>query len=421
VTGRGGVRDFWRSGSSMAVSISIANVATYGFTVVAARALGPHEYGAVAALLAAILVVGVVQLGLQATAARRVSAEPEHRAEIEHEIVRVGWRAALGLGLLLLVLSPVVERLLRLDSVVTAVWLAVAAVPLTLMGAQAGILQGERRWGALSLVYLAVGIPRVAVGGAFIAWRPDQTAAIAGVALGAVFPTVVGWWALRSGARFAPEQTLPDERRHPTRDVLGEIAHNSQALLAFLALSNADILVARHALDSHRAGIYAAGLILAKAMLFLPQFVVIVAFPSMSTTSGRGPALRRSLLLVGLLGVVGTLGALFLHSPALVFVGGSAYAEVADRLWLFALLGTILSMLQLLVYAVLARSGRRPVLLVWAAFVVVLLVGLTTSSVTGLLTLVLACDTTLLVALLLTDARGLGNVESPDEAPPIAA
>ena len=115
------------------------------------------------------------------------------------------------------------------------------------------------------------------------------------------------------------------------------------------------------------------------------------------------------------------IGALFLHSLALVFVGGSAYAEVADRLWLFALLGTILSMLQLLVYAVLARSGRRPVLLVWAAFVVVLLVGLTTSSVTGLLTLVLACDTTLLVALLLTDARGLGNVESPDEAPPIAA
>src|SRR3954447_24152361 len=193
MTVRSGVRGFLRSGTSLAFSISIANVATYGFTVLAARLLGPHEYGALAALLAAILVVGVLQLGLQATAARRVSAEPEHRAEIEHEVTRVGWRAALGLGLILLTLSPLVERLLRLDSVVTAVWLAVAAVPLTLMGAQAGILQGERRWAALSLVYLAVGIPRVAVGGAFIAWRPDQTAAIAGVALAAVCPAVVGW------------------------------------------------------------------------------------------------------------------------------------------------------------------------------------------------------------------------------------
>jgi hypothetical protein len=153
-------------------------------------------------------------------------------------------------------------------------------------------------------------------------------------------------------------------------------------------------------------------------MLFLPQFVVIVAFPSMSTESSRGRALRRSLLVVGLLGVVGVTGAFLLRSLALVFVGGSAYTEISDRLWLFALLGTILSMLQLLVYAVLARSGRRPVLLVWAAFLVVLLVGLTTSSVTGLLTLVLVCDTTLLVALLLTDARRLSSSGPNDRALP---
>jgi O-antigen/teichoic acid export membrane protein len=412
------MREFFRSGSSMAVSISIANVATYGFTVLAARVLGPHEYGAVAALLAMILVVGVLQLGLQATAARRVSAEPEHRAEIEHEVIRVGWRAALGLGLLLLVLSPVVERVLRLDSVLTAVYLAGAAVPLTLMGAQAGILQGERRWAALSLVYLAVGIPRLAIGGAMIAWRPDQGAAMAGVALAGVFPTLVAWLALRRrGERYSPMET-GTARRHPTRDILGETVHNSQALLAFFALSNADILVARHALDQHRAGIYAAGLILTKAMLFLPQFVVVVAFPSMSTEAGRGPALRRSLGLVALLGLAGIAGAFVLRGLALTFVGGAAYDEVSDRLWLFALLGTILSMLQLLVYAVLARSGRRPVLLVWAAFAAVVTAGFATDSVTGLLTVVLACDATLLVALLLTDVRRATRAAVNDLPPP---
>jgi hypothetical protein len=91
---------------------------------------------------------------------------------------------------------------------------------------------------------------------------------------------------------------------------------------------------------------------------------------------------------------------------------------VAGRLWLFALLGTILSMLQLLVYAVLARSGRRPVLLVWSAFVVVLAVGLTTSGVTSLLTLVLVCDTALLFGLLLTDARRLSTAD-PDQGEPV--
>ena len=63
------------------------------------------------------------------------------------------------------------------------------------------------------------------------------------------------------------------------RPVIREIVHNSQALLAFFALSNADIVVARNVLDDHDAGLYAGGLILTKAVLFLPQFVVVRRVP----------------------------------------------------------------------------------------------------------------------------------------------
>ena len=51
----------------------------------------------------------------------------------------------------------------------------------------------------------------------------------------------------------------------------------------------------------------------------------------------------------------------------MVFVGGDEYAEIESQLWLFAVLGTVLAMLQLLVYSVLARQGQRSVYLVWAA------------------------------------------------------
>jgi len=388
----------------MAVSISVANVATYGFTVAAAHLLGPHEYGALAALMATLLVTSVLQLGLQATAARRVAAEPEHRAEIEHEVLRVGWFAAVGLGLLMLVLSPVLERVLRLDTLAAAVLVALTCVPVTLMGAQSGVLQGERRWPPLSLVFLALGIPRLVIGLGFMLWRPTQTAAMLGVAVAALAPAVVGWLALRQPGRQRREAVVePGQRRHPARDVLGETAHNSQALLAFLALSNTDVVVARHVLDSHQAGLYAAGLILVKAMLFLPQFVVVVAFPDLSTATGRHRALLKSLGLVGGLGLLGIAGILLLPGLALAFVGGSAYEEISGRLWLFAVLGTVLSMLQLLVYAVLARSGRRPVLLVWLAFAAVVVLGLQASTLTGLLTTVLVCDSALLAALLLID------------------
>jgi O-antigen/teichoic acid export membrane protein len=286
------------------------------------------------------------------------------------------------------------------------VLVAATCVPLTLMGAQSGVLQGERRWPPLSLIYLALGLARLLVGVAFILWRPTQASAMLGVTLAAVVPAVVGWLALRHTARArhaAPHS--PGEGRHPARDILRETAHNSQALLAFFALSNADVVVARHGLGTELAGLYAAGLILTKAMLFLPQFVVVVAFPDLSTESNRRAALLRSLGLVGGLGVLGVAAAFLLPGLGLVFVGGEAYAPIEDQLWVFALLGTVLSMLQLLVYAVLARSGRRPVLLVWLAFAAVVLLGLRASSVTTLLTTVLVCDTVLLLALLLTDVR----------------
>jgi O-antigen/teichoic acid export membrane protein len=381
-------------GSSIAIAIGLMNVATYGYTMVAARVLGPRQYGAFASLMATLLVVSVLQLGLQATAARRISADPGHVGQIEDVIMRVTGRAALSVGLVLLVLTPVINLVLHLDSLLVAGLVCVAAVPMTVMGGQAGILQGERRWVPLSMVYVANGVPRLVIGFALIAWHPSELSAMLGVVLGQFAPVVVGWWALR-------HERHPGEvgDHHSLRPMIREVIHNSQALLAFFALSNADVIVGRNVLDDHDAGLYAGGLILTKAVLFLPQFVVVLAFPAMSSASERRKALTRSLGLVAVLGVVATLGAWLLSGLALVFVGGADYSEIQSRLWLFAVLGTVLAMLQLLVYSVLARQGQRSVYLVWAALVALIAAGSTVSTVDGLLAVVLTIDLALLAAL----------------------
>ena len=417
MTGRAEVREFLRSGTSMAISISIANVATYGFTLLAARLLGPHEYGAVAALMAAILVVGVLQLGLQATAARRISAEPEHRRA--RSSTKSSWRrlrrAALGLGLILLALSPLVERLLRLDSMVTAIWLAVAAVPADPDGRRRpGSSRASGAGRPLALVYLAIGIPRLALGGAFIAWRPDQTAAMLGVALGAVCP--VGGRLV--GPAVAASGSFPRRRTRraapPHRDILGEIVHNSQALLAFFALSNADILVARHALDAHDGG----------PLRRRPDPDQGGAVPAAVRRRGGLPvdvhrvadAARpcvEACCSSAVLGAVGVTVAYFFQRLALVFVGGLRTPSVRPALAVRPARHDAVDAPAAGVRRAGAQ-GRRPVLLVWSAFVVVLVVGLTTSGVTSLLALVLAVDTALLFVLLLTDVRRLSTAETDE-------
>jgi O-antigen/teichoic acid export membrane protein len=391
----GGVRAFLRGSAGIAVAMGVMNVATYGFQMVAARVLGPEAYGAIASLMALLMVVAVLQLGLQATAARRISATPDHVAQIEDVIMGVTYRSALVLGLLLLLASPAVWVLLRLDSIVPALLLAVAAVPLTVMGGQAGILQGERRWFPLAVVYLAMGIPRLILGSIFILISPTETSAMLGVTLGLFVPALAGWYALRMGR--AGGETSDD---HELRPILKETGRNSIALLAFFVLSNADIVVARNVLDGHDAGLYAGGLILTKAVLFLPQFVVVVAFPSMASAGDQRRALTRSLGAVLVLGLVCTAASVVLSEVALVFVGGPEYAEVESLLWIFSILGTLLAMLQLLVYSVLARQGTRSTYLVWGAVLLLLASSAWIDSLEGLLATITLIDGALFVVLL---------------------
>jgi O-antigen/teichoic acid export membrane protein len=397
-TARG--RGLLRGGAAIAVAMGLMNISTYGYTVVAAHLIGPSRFGAFSALMGVLLVVNVLSLGLQATAARRISAEPEHAATIERLVLRVSYRSAAALGLLCLLLAPVFDRVLRLDSLPTAAMVAVAAAPLTLMGGQAGVLQGERRWEPLALIYLAQGLGRVGCGVVLLMIWPTEFAAVVGVAVGAWLPVVVGAIALRR-PRAVP---LDDADEHAGVDLLREVGTSSQALLAFFALSNADILLARAVLDGPQAGLYAGGLILVKAILFLPQFVVVIAFPAMATRGASRKTLAAALVVALSLGVVGMLGTLLLPDLALIFVGGSSFEAISDRLWQFAIVGTLLSMIQLLLYSVLARQQWRSVIMIWTSLAVLLGLAFTVGSVTSLVSLVCVIDGALFVGLLISAA-----------------
>ncbi len=324
----------------------------------------------------------------------------------------VTWRVALTLGAVLVLAAPLINLLLRLESLATAALVGLIAVPVTVMGGLAGTLQGERRWRPLALLYVAAGVPRLAVGSAIIVWRPEELTALIGVLLGSVAPVVVGMVALRDrDHRGHHERTDGD---HGARALLRESIRNSQALLAFFAVTNIDVIMARNLLDEHDSGLYAGGLILTKAVLFLPQFVVVLAFPDMADSGERRRALRLSVGLVGVLGAVGVVASYALSAFALVFVGGADYGEVENQLWLFAVLGTLLSLIQLLVYALLAQEGGRAALLLWLALAVIGgLAATLADSVTSLLVIVASVDTLLFAALLVVV---LGRPDRP--APP---
>jgi O-antigen/teichoic acid export membrane protein len=345
-------REAVAASSLTAAAMMVLSVLVYLFTLVAAHRLGPEHFGGVSAFLGLLLVANVGAVALQATAARRTATcDPEHRDEVVWEVVVSSRRTTIALSVVLVALSPLVAHSLHL-SLLSALMAPAAIAPLTLAGGYSGILQGTQRWNWLAAALVANGAGRFVAGGLAILIFPTVDGATVGLAIGALVPALVSWLGCRSF-------TSPGAARE--HGVLAEVWANGQSLLAFFILTNLDVLVARNQFTRFDAGIYAAGSVLAKMCLFLPQFVIVVAFTKMAQDHAADSEDRSWLKPLGAVAALGTLvvgGTALLPELAVTFVGGSEYGALTDHAWLFALEGTIFALLQMVVYRQIARQAR---------------------------------------------------------------
>jgi len=339
----------------------VMNVATFVFNMIAARLSKPAEFGALTAMLGILMMASVVSLAIQATTARRLAVE---RASAEHVVAvtaRATWLTSVALGGALALSSLVLTPLLRLDSYWPVVLCGATIVPLTIYGAQAGVAQGTGQWNRLSALYMAHGLGRLGFATAAIAVSDTVTSAMIGVAVAGWMPVLAGHGLLRS----SHESVTSREVRNYSR----EAWLAGSTLLGFLALTNLDSLMSRVILDPHDSGLYAAGLILTKSTLLMPQFVSVVLFPRMARDD-TGRSQLTAVKAVAGLGLLVVLTVAVVPGLVLVFVGGEQYEEVTGVLWLFALLGTIQAIVHILMFGAIARRKHAVTVVVWCSVAV---------------------------------------------------
>jgi hypothetical protein len=355
-------------GFAVAVALAAANLLGYGFNLVASRRLGPAGYGAVAALLGLVLIGNVIALALQAVVARR-AVRARHEAEAGSAMVtgwanRLAWRAGVALLVLGLLASPLVAAWLHLDSPLGAVAVAVTLLPLTLIGAQLGVLQGAERFHRLALLYAIAGLGKVGGGVVGVAAIGSVSGAMVGTAIGAGLAAVIGHQLVTRGAG---EPT--GERDAQASGAGREVVHAAYALGALFALSNVDVVLARHYLSAHDAGLYAVGAVVAKGCFWLPSFVPVMALPGLADPLRRRATAVRAFAVVAVSAATLILGAYAFGSLVVRMIGGSAYTELSHRVWLFAAAGSLLAVAQVLLYSRLATEDRRAIAPMWAVVV----------------------------------------------------
>jgi O-antigen/teichoic acid export membrane protein len=386
----------------------VGNAAAFLLTMIAARVLTPDEFGALGALLGMLVIISTISIATQALTARRVATAGgvEARTETEGEAIRLS--AIVG-GVIVvagLLLAWPLGAIFTIP--VAAVATGIASLGFVVVGSAAmGIAQGREEHLRLSWSFLANQLGRAAGGVVGVLVLQSVTGVGVGVLVGCAVGAVVAYRVACPGAWG----------RQVSRGVATEFGHVVHALAVLFTLTNIDVLLARLFLDGDQSGEYSVGVQLAKIAFFLPNAIVIVLFPKMTSGNSR----RAVYIATGLTAAVGVaitgFSLLFGDFVARV-LGGKQYADLGSEIWLFALEGSAFALVQVLLYARLATQDRRAVIAVWAGLVVlvVLVVGWRHDSLAEIVTTVVGVSLVLAVAGLVMDRRQGPSVPIPMES-----
>jgi hypothetical protein len=374
--------------AGVTVASILGNLIAYALLLTAARSLGTKDYASLVALMNVLLVGSVPAFALQAVVARRVAVGATH------DLLRVSTAISVGTGLLFLALVPLEVAFLHLSGFGASLLLALAVPGITLQGVCQGCWQGAENFGALALTTLAGMTGRVGFALVGLLVGKTATSALLGLAIGVSITAAVCLLRLpdtperpavdspalehqplehpaleHQPLEHQPLDPLPrtDSLIAESSSLLVEAGHAAHAYGVFLLLSVSDLLLASHVLDTRAAAVYAAGSVMAKAALWLPQSAANVLFASMTdATRHRGLFLRGALAIAGL-GVLVTLGCLTLSELVTLIVAGHKYPELHTEIWLFAGLGSCLALIQFALVSGLAIRAGKVTIIAWVA------------------------------------------------------
>jgi O-antigen/teichoic acid export membrane protein len=385
----------------------VAGIGGFVYHAVAGRVLGPAVYGEVASLVA-LYAVGTAPTFILILVLARYAATLEARGTlggIRYLIARTTKVIAVPSVLVIVLtalLSVPAAAFLNLGSPIPLVWLGVAVAVVWHVAVPRGILQGVQHFTALSLNLSLEMVVRMAALFLLLFLGLSVTGSVIAILAGVAFAYTLGMASLREVLGFQAE-------RAQLRTMIGFSVTAAIGTLGVLLLYNLDVILAKHYLDRHGAGIYGGLNKIGTILYFLTLSVSQVMFPrvveAVAKNDHPGRLLLRSAGIMCVLGAGAVL--VFATLPGLVVtvLFGPAFSDATRYILAVGLIGLALSLDNLLIQFFMAVHDRVFIPVLAAACVLeALLIGVFHSGVGQVVTDVLVTLFLLLAALSL---RGL--------------
>jgi O-antigen/teichoic acid export membrane protein len=337
----------------------VAGVGGFVYHAIAGRVLGPEVYSQVAFLIA-VYAVGtgpaliLVVVLARYTAMLNARGDPGVRSLLART-VRLIAIPCLFFILLTTVFARPIAIYAHVGSTIPILVLGFSIALIWQVAIPRGILQGLQRFTSLSLNLSVELIIRTTVVVLLLKAGYAVSGAMAAVLVGLVFVFFFGLWSLRDHFRRG-------QRRVYLRVMANFSLTASVGIIGVLILYNQDVILAKHYLSDHDAGIYGGLNKIGTILYFLTLSVSQVLFPRVVEAIAREQNPGR--ILLSSAGILTTLGAcallVFAVAPGLV-VGvlfGPSFRDAVPLVFPVGLIGLALALNNLLVQFFMAVHDR---------------------------------------------------------------
>jgi len=311
----------------------------YIFHIIMGRMLSVAEYGTFTALMAVMLLTGAPLSTLSMLVSRKVSAYrliqfKDHRSYLFFSIIKKILLISMVLIVTLLFFSEPFQRFLTIDKYeyyYLLIAMLVIAFPQSINNAY---LQGLQFFKWLSVSGVLSTLLKIVVSVLLVYAGFGVSGALGGVVISSVGVLILTCWVLRPFLGKV-NGDYKDIARLSYKRALPVFLAN----VAFVAMTQIDMVMVKYFFSDQDVGLYAAASILGKAVMYLPGGIVLALFPMVAENDFSGESSVYLLFqAVGITALLCTIGALFYYffsDLIIVFLYGEEYKQAAKILQYF--------------------------------------------------------------------------------------
>lgn len=354
----------------------VAGLGGFLYHAIATRILGPAAYGEVATLVALYAVGGAANLILILVLARYAATlqASGNTSGLRYLIVRSNQVLALpaaGAVLLTIALAGPIAAFEHLRSPVPVYWLGVAVAVFWYAAVPRGLLQGTQHFTALSANLSLELLTRTSLLFVLLKLGTGVTGSMIAVLAGTALAYAAGMYPLRPILAEHGE-------RVPLRSMAGFAVTAAVGTIGVLLLYNLDVVLAKHYLPDHQAGIYGSLNKVGTILYFLTLSISQVLFPRVVEAVAKNAHAARLLAMSAALMCIagGCALAVFAALPNVVVnvLFSAQFRDGGPYVFRIGVVGLAISLINLLVQFLMAVHDRLFIPLL--AFGVLLMGGL---------------------------------------------